>query len=154
MALYYAYGPYRIRNIRPKSAFSRGDVVQYDSASSLSYANPLIGTSEYAGVALSSSTESYRSKVPYVVIQPGTGFWTTIAVGSAVSEGFPYDLVPVSGDWEIATSSTTPRVVVSKDQTNADVQRRNTESADSWVIVEFYTSADSGTVRVGTVFGG
>jgi hypothetical protein len=89
-----------------------------------------------------------------LVAQPGTGFWTTIATGSAVSEGFPYDLVPVSNDWEIATSSTTPRVVVSKDQTNADVQRRNTESNDSWVIVEFITSADSGTVRVGTVFGG
>jgi len=153
MALQYAYGPYRIRNTRPKSAFSRGDVVQYDSASSLSYADPLLGTSEYAGVALSSSTESYANKVPWLVAYPGTGFWVTIAAGSAVSEGFPYDLVPVSGNWEIATSIVTPRVIVAKDQTNTDVQRRNTESADSWVIVEFITSTDSGTDRVGTLFG-
>ena len=154
MALTYAGGPLNINNSRPKSAFSAGDVVQYDSASSLSFANPLgTAASEYAGVALSSSTESYLAKVPWVVAGPLTGFWTTIATGSAVSEGFKYDLVPVSGNWEIATSATTPRVVVVKDQTNADVQRRNTESADSWVIVEFITSADSGTVQIGTIFG-
>lgn len=155
MALTYAGGHLRIKNSRPKSAFSRGDVIMFDSASSLSFANPLgTAASEYAGVAISSSTESYRSKVPYIVAQPMTEFWVTIATGSAVSEGFNFDLVPVSGDWEIATSIITPRVVVVKDQTHADVQRRNLESADSFVIVEFITSADSGSDRIGTAFGG
>ena len=95
MALTYAGGPLKIKNSRPKSAFSRGDVIMFDSASSLSFANPLgTAASEYAGVAISSSTESYRSKVPYIVAQPMTEFWVTIAAGSAVSEGFNYDLVP------------------------------------------------------------
>jgi hypothetical protein len=153
MALTYCSGPFEVRNTRPASAFSKGDVVQYDSASSLSYADPLLGTSFYGGVALSSSTESYRDLVPWVLAHPNTEFYVTIATGSAVSEGYEYDLVPVTGDWEIATSSTTPRVVVTHDQTRADIQQRNSESADSWVIVKFLASAESGKVNVGTIYG-
>lgn len=144
MALYYHSGPHIIEHGKPKSAFSRGDLLEVDSASSLSYADALLAGGNYiVGVALSSSTESVDNRVPYLVAHPQTRFYVTAtaAAANALSKFSVVDLAPASGDWEVTNSANTSICVVwSTASEDADIVQRNTESADSWVVVSILSS--------------
>jgi len=148
MALYYHSGPHIVEHGKPKSAFSRGDLLEVDSASSLSYADALFaGANVFVGVALSSSTESVSDKVPYLIAHPDTRFWitSTAAVANAVSKFSVVDLTPVSGDWELTNSGNTAMALVwSTSSEDADIVTRNTESADSWNVISIVSAVVQG----------
>lgn len=139
MALFYAGGPMEIEHGKPASAFSKGDLLQFDSGSSLSFADARFAAGTIiAGVALSSSIESVADKVPYIVAKPETRFWitATAANAQAAMKSQVLDLGPASGDWEVASSTNSKIVTVrSESSTDASIQQRDSESNDSWVIV-------------------
>jgi len=114
--LSYAYGAYEVRNAVPASAFSRGDPLMLTSASSLSGSNILFAAGqEIAGVALSASTESYRDRVPYLVWQSGTVFWSRVTAGSTVTPGEEFDFELTSAIYMVTTSQLSSRVVIVRD---------------------------------------
>jgi hypothetical protein len=154
MALYYAGGPRYVQHSKPVSAFSRGDLLCFDSGSSTSYCDALFTAGvEVVGVALSSSTESVSDKVPYILAHPDTRFWitATAANAGAAQRGKTVDLTPASGDWELAVSSTNSAIayIWSESSTDATIQSRDSESNDSWVIVSIVSSPVQGTGAVG-----
>lgn len=154
MELYYAGGPRIVMHNKPASAFSRGDLLCYNSGSSLSFADTLFTAGiELAGVALSSSTESVSDKVPYIVAHPDTRFWVTATAANAgaAQRGKTVDLLPASGDWELATASTNSAIayIWSESSTDATLQQRDTESADSWVIISIVSSPAAGVGAIG-----
>lgn len=75
MAFWHAYGPYEMGEGKPASAFSKGDILVYTSASSLSRAdNTATGTGDIAGVATADSTQSVRDLVTFVKVNADTVF--------------------------------------------------------------------------------
>lgn len=148
MALYYHSGPHIVEHGKPKSAFSKGDLLEVDSASSLSYADALFaGANVFIGVALSSSTESVSDKVPYLLANDDTRFWVTAAAAAAnaVSKFSVVDLTPVSGDWEVTNSGNTAMALVwSNASLDEDIVSRNSDSNDSWLVISIVSAVMQG----------
>lgn len=110
----YAKGPYREHWGKPASAFSAGNVLEYNSSSSLSAAN-LTLANDFIGVALTDSDKSdSKGRVPFVLIQPNTEFWAHVAtnVTSTYTEGSSYDFIADGGNHILQSSATTARVVI------------------------------------------
>ena len=82
----YIAGPRIVREAIPSSAFSEGDLLIYDSNSSLSRM-PAGSLAPLAGVALSASTASYANKVPYIIPQGNTIFFSRCTTGSQFTAG-------------------------------------------------------------------
>ena len=60
------------------SAFSKGDLLQFDSSSNLSRMDVRFPAgADIAGVAVCDSTDSIDSKIPYMVAGPDTLFWAS-----------------------------------------------------------------------------
>ena len=93
---------------------------------------------------MSSSTESVSDDVPYLVPLPTTKFWITATAANAqiASRGVAYDVLPASGDWELASASTITAIglVFSTSSEDAAIQQRDTESADSWVVISIVST--------------
>ena len=87
--LRYAKGDYDTREVKPSSAFSKGDVLMLTSVSSVSRINPYaISTTNFvAGVALSESIDSIADKVVVLVPKDDTEFWIPVAAGSTLTAG-------------------------------------------------------------------
>lgn len=150
MALYYHSGPHIVEHGKPASAFSKGDLLEWNSSSSLSYADALFAGSIIAGVALSCSTSSVDDKVPFLLPTPTTKFWTTATAANsqAVARFNIYDLSPASGDWELGSSQNSSLAVVwSTSSEDATIVERDSESADSWVVISINSTPlfDTGT---------
>lgn len=80
----------------PSSAFSKGDLLQFDSNSSLSRMNVLFPSgADIAGVAVCDSTDSIENKVSYIVPGPDTLFWASAnsASGNAFVPGSECDVL-------------------------------------------------------------
>lgn len=130
--LRYAFGPADMDESVAASAFSKGDVLVYDSTSSLSRA-PIaaLGSIDIAGIAAADSLQSFRRQVPYFKADPDTVFWSVITPGSNVTKGIELDFdVDAAGRPVVNTSSATPRVVVHR-----EISRMNQESGVSRVLV-------------------
>jgi hypothetical protein len=88
--VHYAYGPADIEEGIPASAFSRGDLLVFDSNSSLSGA-PLSNLSaiDLAGIAQADSDASFRNRVPYIKARNDTVVWSELTGGltSAITAG-------------------------------------------------------------------
>ena len=157
--LTYAGGPLEIRHGKPASAFARGAILQFTSGSSLSHLDTLQTAScIIAGVALSSSTESVGSKVPYIVAQPLTRFWitATTAAANAAQRGTTSDVsvsavASTESAFEYGTSGNSSMLLVrSESSTDASIVQRDKESANSWVIVSIVsTTLGSGAHAIG-----
>lgn len=95
--LWYAGGhTHRVEASVPSSAFSKGDLLIYNSSSSLSrMAETMASGADIAGVALCDSIDSIDNKVPYLVPGPDTLFWASAdsATGSALTPGFECDIL-------------------------------------------------------------
>ena len=154
MALYYAGGPHIVNHAKPASAFSRGDLLELNSSSSLSYADALHVAGQFlAGIALSSSTESVQDKVPYLVAHPSTKFWITASAANAqiASRMINYDITPASGDHELAAGSQNSSIALvwSTSSEDVSIQKRDADSADSWVIISIVSGPVAGSLAVG-----
>lgn len=118
--LWYAGGDYTTESGIPASAFSKGDPLQLTgSPSEVSRIEPGGTISPIAGVALSDSDQSIASfgEVVYLVPQPDTLFWASIATNvasmdTAFRPGVEYDLLfsLANNRYYVEDSSNTPRV--------------------------------------------
>ena len=138
MGLRYAKGPYRESTGIPSSAFSKGDVLVYNSASSLSRMSDLGQDGAIIGVAKADSLESLDNLVPFVVALPGTVFWSDATAGGQFDGGDKRDLERTSANFIVHTSTNTPLVVIDHDGMS---QEMITGSAVSQVLCMFDTNA-------------
>ena len=83
MSLSYAYGPKEMGEGKPASAFSKGDILCYTSASSLSkLPEPAPVSIKVAGVATADSTQSIKNRVTFIKVTDETVFWSDATPGS------------------------------------------------------------------------
>lgn len=121
----YAGGPYRETWGKPASAFSAGNVLEFNSSSSLSAAN-LTLANKYVGVALTDSDKSdSQGRVPYVVILPNTRFWAKTAadVASTYTEGSSWDFIASGGNHILQSSATTARFTIEPGGNQANIDQ-------------------------------
>lgn len=136
-SLWYASGPYRTAEAVPVSAFSQGDLLCYNSASSLSRMGVNFPSGlDIAGVALSSSTASIANKCLYLLPDPGTIFWSECTTGSQFTPGYDADFEYTSSRFMVSTSATTARCVI-EPPGSADIN----SSTQSRVLIRLITNA-------------
>ena len=117
MAFTHASGPLKVEEWKPASTFTRGDLLCFDSASSLSRINELMASGDdIIGVALSNSAQSINNRVCVGIPCADTLWWASAhsATGSAMTPGQEFDVsygVPNGGQF-VTTSTTSVRVVV------------------------------------------
>lgn len=117
MSFTYASGTYQTIESKPVSAFTRGDLLTFNSTSSLSRINELmVSGSDIIGVALANSSQSVNNLVPVLVPNPDCTFWASFhsASGSAISVGAELDVsyALANGGQYVTTSVDSVRVAV------------------------------------------
>lgn len=139
--LWYAHGPYKVAEGIPSSTFSKGDILMYTSASSLSriptstasvgaLANGLV-----IGVAMAASTESYNNKVPYVVADRDTVFLSDATTASQYTAGESLDVEYTGATFRVTTSAITPMLRITEKGDSVDMNAIN--STKSLTFVKF-----------------
>lgn len=114
----HARGPGKQAEGIASSAFSEGDVLIYDSSSSLSRADvsAISGTNEIAGIARADSTDSVNDLVTYTRPTDEDVFFSEMTapfVGSDVTKGVKLDLdTDGNGRSYVSRSGNTDHVVV------------------------------------------
>jgi len=121
MTFIHARGPVEYDTGIPSSAFSKGDLLQYDSASSLSRWNVLLTAGTLAGVALADSLESLGNQVPYAIARPETIWISTATTGSQFTPGEKLDVEYTGAVFRVSTSANTPAVVVAAGGNSTDM---------------------------------
>lgn len=118
MALRYAHGPRRESTGIPASVFTKGDILMYTSASSLSvipHSTNSVGALAaglVVGVALADSSKSLNNQVPFIVADRDTVFWSDATIGSQFTAGESIDVETTSGAWRATTSAISPMLRV------------------------------------------
>ena len=142
---WYASGPKRMDERVPGSAFSKGDILALNSASSWSRLNPYaVAAGTVYAVATADSTDSINDKVPGVVVQPNTYFWAAVTAGSALTtgeqSGVTFD-TSLTGRLELEGSGGTAVVSVVEGTDRID------QSVQSKAIVQFKYAAGELTLN-------
>lgn len=92
---WYAEGPARTLASIPASAYSKGDLLTFNSASSFSRINQLMPSgADIIGVAVGDSTQSISNLCTAIIPEGDTLFWASLstAFGSDVTPGFECDI--------------------------------------------------------------
>ena len=106
-------GPDRQTTGIPSSAFSKGDLLMYDSNSSLSRYPANFPVGELVGVALADSTESLDNQVPYAVALPSTAFYAQAAAASQMTRGESLDMAYAAGSgYSVVNSRVSPLFII------------------------------------------
>ena len=144
MALRYAHGPRRETTCIPGSVFTKGDILMYTSASSISAlphsTNSLgaLAASLVVGVALADSHESLNNQVPYIIADRDTVFWSDCTIGSQFTAGESIDVETTSGAWRATTSAISPMLRVVPRGGSQDLALiGGSNSATSKILVKF-----------------
>lgn len=144
--LWYARGPAVEREGIPASAFSQGNVLIFNSSSSLSRA-PILNLDAVviAGVAKADSDKSFNLKVPYIVADPNVVFWSVSSTAaSAFTVGTELDLVEgTAGEPFVADSRVTARMVVEEVEALLPDQ-----SVQSRVLVRFLATGSEASKKL------
>lgn len=116
MAFWYAYGPKEMVEAKPSSAFSKGDILCYTSASSLSLSPPTAASIDIAGVATADSTQSVRNLVTFIKANSDTVWWADVNAGSAQTRGALSALsyTAAGGHEVLSTGTASNRVVIER----------------------------------------
>ena len=144
MALWYAYGRYELDQGKPASAFTKGDILMYTSASSLSML-PTVGqtTGDLAGVALSDSSGSIANLCNFIKITDETVFWSHCTPGSTFTRGAKvnFNFGALTEGWGANTSSGTILAVCERGVDDVVGQ-----SVESRILVRFGANNSAGTL--------
>lgn len=117
-----------LKSAVPSSAFSKGDILTYDSDSSISRIEGAVATpGDIAGVAAQDSDDSFNDQVNYYVPRPDTEFFSDATPNSQFTEGEEFDF-DVDGDGRpvLVQSQNTQRFVVT--QGTNDVEDQSIQS--------------------------
>jgi hypothetical protein len=117
MSFRHASGTYKVEEWRPASAFTTGDLLMFDSTSSVSRIAELMASGvDIAGVAQCNSAQSINGRVPVLIPNADTLFWasTHSATGSGMTPGQEFDVsyALANGGQFVTTSADSVRVVI------------------------------------------
>ena len=135
MTFIHARGPKMEESAIPSSAFSKGDLLMYDSNSSLSrFQDPIVTVGLLVGVALADSIESLDDQVPYALAVPGSVWLSTATVASQMTPGAKLDVEYTGSVFRVTSSATTPIVTISP---GGGTEQIRGQSNISRVLVQF-----------------
>lgn len=122
--LWYCSGPVETAEIKPGSAFSKGDLLALDSNSSLSRLNPYaVAAGTIYGVATCDSTQSIKGLCSVMIPLPNTVLWSRGTAGDNLVRGEESGISFVAaspGRYFVDESTTTNVVVVVKGTADID----------------------------------
>lgn len=135
MALWPAWGDFETGEGKPSSAFSKGDLLCYTSASSLSrVADAIIAAPRLAGIANADSTQSVNNLVMYTKITPNVVFWSDATAGSTYTRGADVNFNFATANRRYVANTSAGTVLAICERDIADIEG---QSVQSRILVRF-----------------
>ncbi len=129
MSLWVAESHPLISECIPASTYSDGDLLMFNSASSLSrIPETFEDADDICGVAIGDSTQSINNKCSFVIANETTLFWSDCTTGSQFTPGEELDFEYTGATYRVSTSVNTPRCVIMHDGGTEDIRGQSDRS--------------------------